>query len=60
MSKQITQRGKQRLKVGDCVREIDGKEIGIVVHKMECGLIVVRFPPRREGIAYHADDLVVM
>jgi hypothetical protein len=50
---------KQRLKVGDCVREIGGKEIGTVVHIMRrAGLIVVNFPPSREGIAYHPDDLV--
>jgi hypothetical protein len=47
----------QRLKVGDCVREVDGEAIGVIVHVMECGLTVVNFPPSREGFAYHPGDL---
>jgi hypothetical protein len=55
-------RVKQRLKVGDCVQEVDGDErIGIIVHLMrEADLIVVNFPPSQQGVAYHPDDLSVI
>jgi hypothetical protein len=52
---------KRRLKIGDCVREIDGGSIGIVVHLMRgAELVVVNFPPSRQGVAYHPDDLSVI
>jgi hypothetical protein len=44
--------------VGDFVREVDGDRVGMVVYLMDCGLVVVRWPPSREGIAYDAEDLV--
>ena len=46
------------LKVGDCVRERDEARIGVVVHTMKSGLVVVNFPPGQQGFAYHPDDLV--
>jgi hypothetical protein len=46
------------LVVGDFVREVDGDRVGMVVYLMDCGLVVVRWPPSREGIAYEAEDLV--
>jgi hypothetical protein len=52
------ERSKPRLGMGDFVREVDHEAIGMVVHIMKCGLIVVRWPSSREGIAYDADDLV--
>jgi hypothetical protein len=62
--RQATQRGraKQRLKVGDCVKEIDSETVGVVVHIMrEAGLVVVAYPPKwEEGIAYDPADLVKM
>jgi hypothetical protein len=49
----------KRLKVGDYVREIDGRAVGIVVHIMpSADAVVVNWPPSQQGIAYHADDLV--
>jgi hypothetical protein len=50
---------RRSFKVGDIVRERDGDAHGIVVHLMRCaGLVVVNFPPSRQGVAYHPDDLV--
>jgi hypothetical protein len=50
---------RRRFKVGDVVREIDGEKIGVVVHLMkDVGLVVVNWPPSRQGIAFHPDDLV--
>jgi hypothetical protein len=49
----------RRLKVGDYVREVDGKAVGIVVHIMkDADLVVVNWPPSRQGFAFHPDDLV--
>jgi hypothetical protein len=55
-------RVKRRLQVGDYVRKRgDGEVIGIVVHIMkDAGLIVVNFPPSRQGVAFHPDDLSVI
>jgi hypothetical protein len=39
----------RRLKVGDYVREVDGKAIGIIVHIMR-GVVVVNWPPSREAL----------
>ena len=50
---------KRRLKVGDYVREVDGKAVGIIVHIMrDADVVVVNWPPSRQGIAYHHEDLV--
>jgi hypothetical protein len=49
---------RRGLVVGDFVREVDGDRVGMVVYLMDCGLVVVRWPPSREGIAYGAEDLV--
>jgi hypothetical protein len=49
----------KRLKVGDYVREADGKAVGIIVHIMrDAHLIVVNWPPSKQGIAFHPSDLV--
>jgi hypothetical protein len=49
----------KRLKVGDYVREVDGKAVGIIVHIMRyADLVVVNWPPSRQGIAFHPSDLV--
>jgi hypothetical protein len=49
----------KRLKVGDYVREVDGKPVGIIVHIMrEADLIVVNWPPSQHGFAFHPEDLV--
>jgi hypothetical protein len=49
----------KRLKVGDYVREVDGKPIGTIVHIMrEADLIVVNWPPSQHGFAFHPEDLV--
>jgi hypothetical protein len=49
----------KRLKVGDYVREVDGKAVGIIVHIMrDADLIVVNWPPSRYGIAFHPSGLV--
>jgi hypothetical protein len=49
----------KRLKVGDYVQEVDGKAVGIIVHIMrDADLVVVNWPPSRQGIAFHPSDLV--
>jgi hypothetical protein len=49
----------KHLKVGDYVREVDSKAVGIIVHIMrDAGLVVVRWPPSQHGLAFHPDDLV--
>jgi hypothetical protein len=48
------------LVVGDFVREVDADRVGVVVHLMDCGLVVVNWPPSHEGIAYHPNDLVTV
>jgi hypothetical protein len=49
----------RRLKVGDHVREVDGKAVGIIVYIMrDAGLVVVNWPPSRQGIGFHPGDLV--
>jgi hypothetical protein len=49
----------RRLKVGDYVREVDGKAIGIVVYIMkDADVVVVNWPPSQQGIAFHPEDLV--
>ena len=51
----------KRLKVGDYVREVDSKAVGIIVHIMrDADLVVVNWPPSRQGIAFHPSDLVKM
>jgi hypothetical protein len=49
----------KKLRIGDPVREKDGDEkIGVVVHVMrDNDVVVVMFPPRQEGYAFHRDDL---
>jgi hypothetical protein len=51
---------RRRLRVGDFVSEVGGKEIGIVTYIMEkdADLVVVSWPPDRQGYCYHRDDLV--
>jgi hypothetical protein len=50
---------KRRFLKGDYVRELDGNAIGIIIHIMkDCGLVVVKWPPSREGLAFHPEDLV--
>ncbi len=40
----------KRLKVGDYVREVDGKAVGIIVHIMRhADLVVVNWPPSQHG-----------
>jgi hypothetical protein len=52
---------KRRLKVGDYVREVDGKAVGIIVHIMRyADVVVVNWPPSQQGIAFHPSDLVKM
>jgi hypothetical protein len=49
----------KRLKVGDYVREVDGKAVGIIVHIMRhADLVVVNWPPSQQGIAFHPSELV--
>ena len=49
----------KRLKVGDYVREVDGKVVGIIVHIMRyADLVVVNWPPSQQGSAFHPSDLV--
>ena len=49
----------RRLKVGDYVREVDDKAVGIIVHIMrDADAVVVNWPPSQQGIAYHPNDLV--
>jgi hypothetical protein len=49
----------KRLKVGDYVREVDGKAVGIIVHIMRhADLVVVNWPPSQQGIAFHPSDVV--
>jgi hypothetical protein len=49
----------KRLKVGDYVREVDGKAVGIIVYIMrDADLVVVNWPPSQQGIAFHPGDLV--
>jgi hypothetical protein len=49
----------KRLKVGDYVREVDGKAVGLIVHIVrDANLVVVNWPPSRQGIAFHPGDLV--
>jgi hypothetical protein len=49
----------KRLKVGDYVREVDGKAVGIIVHIMRhADLVVVNWPPSQQGIAFRPSDLV--
>ena len=51
----------KRLKVGDYVREIDGRAVGIVVHIMEnADVVVVNWPPSQHGLAFHPGDLVLV
>ena len=48
-----------RLTVGDYVREVDGKAVGIIVHIMRyADVVVVNWPPSQQGIAFHPEDLV--
>jgi hypothetical protein len=49
---------KRRLQVGDFVRERDGQNIGIVICIIRPDLIIARFPPALQGVAFLADDLV--
>jgi hypothetical protein len=53
-------RRKPRFKVGDYVYEIDDtSRVSIVIRILkDPGLIIVRFPPRQDGVVFHPDDLV--
>jgi hypothetical protein len=53
-------KSKRHFKVGDYVREVDGEAIGFVVLcvRDEPDLVIVRWPPDRQGYCYHRDDLV--
>jgi hypothetical protein len=49
----------KRLKVGDYVREVDSKAVGIIVHIMrDADAVVVNWPPSQHGFAFHPEDLV--
>ena len=49
---------KGALAVGDYVREVDGEAVGVVVHLMrDAGVVVVNWPPSKQGVAFHPDDL---
>jgi hypothetical protein len=50
----------RRLRRGDYVRERDGDgRIGFITMTLreDAELVVVVFPPSREGFVYHVDDL---
>jgi hypothetical protein len=53
-----------KFKLGDYVKEKDGRKIGFVIHLVTIKdgppLVVVRWPPSREGFGYHQDDLVAL
>jgi hypothetical protein len=53
---------KNKLKVGDVVREKGGGKIGIVRHRMsfDDDLVVISFPPQQEGFCYIRDDLTLV
>jgi hypothetical protein len=58
----MTTKTKRKFRVGDVVREVGApRKLGLVVHimwRIEPPLIVVKWPPSQNGVAYIADDLI--
>lgn len=54
---------KRKIKVGDVVYEKDGdpRKLGLVIHQLtsDPSLVVVKWPPDRQGYVYDHRDLVL-